>query len=188
MSWARRAAVLAALAGMALSVVGAVCTFAGAGRLGLGIQLVAIALAGSSVTVATAQLRQSERRARLALAGLENVLTGRPLGAIEGRTFRAGDHVSIGYGGRKVAGKVRLASPNGRSLILEFDGVLGGFAGAMFVRQLDDGTFQEIKREHGIDIEPVPAYTCPSCGHVSYNANDIGNRYCGACHKFEANT
>ncbi len=26
--------------------------------------------------------------------------------------------------------------------------------------------------------------TCPKCGKISYNENDIKNRYCGQCHKF----
>ena len=34
---------------------------------------------------------------------------------------------------------------------------------------------------------PPPAYTCPRCGAVSYNANDIAQRYCGRCHKFATN-
>lgn len=26
--------------------------------------------------------------------------------------------------------------------------------------------------------------TCPFCGAVSYNANDIAHQYCGACHRY----
>ena len=33
----------------------------------------------------------------------------------------------------------------------------------------------------------VLSYTCPRCGAVSYNRNDIAQRYCGRCHKFETN-
>lgn len=29
-----------------------------------------------------------------------------------------------------------------------------------------------------------PHFTCPQCGAVSYNPNDILNRYCGRCHVF----
>lgn len=29
-----------------------------------------------------------------------------------------------------------------------------------------------------------PSFTCPRCGAVSYNPNDIANRYCGRCHVF----
>jgi acetyl-CoA carboxylase beta subunit len=30
----------------------------------------------------------------------------------------------------------------------------------------------------------APSITCPTCGHVSYNGNDVRNRYCGYCHSF----
>lgn len=26
------------------------------------------------------------------------------------------------------------------------------------------------------------SFTCPRCGRTSYNPNDIGHGYCGACH------
>ena len=28
-------------------------------------------------------------------------------------------------------------------------------------------------------------YTCPRCGMISANVNDLLNRYCAACHRFE---
>jgi hypothetical protein len=31
-----------------------------------------------------------------------------------------------------------------------------------------------------------PSYTCPRCHLVSYNPNDIKERYCGRCHEFES--
>jgi hypothetical protein len=31
-----------------------------------------------------------------------------------------------------------------------------------------------------------PSITCRQCGFTSYNANDILERYCGACHRFLA--
>jgi hypothetical protein len=49
--------------------------------------------------------------------------------------LKTGDHVVITYATRTVRGVVRLASPNGRSLILEFDAMLGGFVGMMPVLQ-----------------------------------------------------
>ena len=36
-------------------------------------------------------------------------------------------------------------------------------------------------------MPPAPAsFTCPDCGSVSFNPNDIQNRYCGRCHSFTA--
>jgi len=32
--------------------------------------------------------------------------------------------------------------------------------------------------------EILPSLTCPFCGRVSYNRNDVTQRYCGACHRF----
>jgi hypothetical protein len=29
-----------------------------------------------------------------------------------------------------------------------------------------------------------PSFTCPNCHRVSYNANDIREGYCGACHQW----
>lgn len=29
-----------------------------------------------------------------------------------------------------------------------------------------------------------PSFTCPKCSAVSYNPNDVRERYCGACHEF----
>lgn len=45
--------------------------------------------------------------------------------------FRRGDLVHIEWLGRKVAGRIRLASPNGQSLMLAFDAMLEGYAGMM---------------------------------------------------------
>jgi len=36
----------------------------------------------------------------------------------------------------------------------------------------------------GVATEPEPSFTCPKCGAVSHNANDIEQRYCGRCHAF----
>lgn len=33
------------------------------------------------------------------------------------------------------------------------------------------------------DVEQ-PSITCPQCGRVSYNPNDIEQRYCGNCHQY----
>jgi hypothetical protein len=30
-----------------------------------------------------------------------------------------------------------------------------------------------------------PSFECPSCGAVSYNPNDIRERYCGRCHAWQ---
>lgn len=34
----------------------------------------------------------------------------------------------------------------------------------------------------------VPHFTCPRCGAVSYNRNDIEQGYCGRCHDWTGTT
>lgn len=34
------------------------------------------------------------------------------------------------------------------------------------------------------DPEPPASYICPGCRAVSYNLNDIQERYCGRCHQW----
>lgn len=31
---------------------------------------------------------------------------------------------------------------------------------------------------------PIPSITCPKCGWISYDFNDIREKYCGHCHKY----
>jgi hypothetical protein len=59
-------------------------------------------------------------------------------------TLRRGDLVTVGYGGATVPGVVTLASPNGRSVMLSFEGLLGGHVGAMPALQDDDGVYRSI--------------------------------------------
>ncbi len=33
-------------------------------------------------------------------------------------------------------------------------------------------------------VDPQRSITCPFCFFVSYNANDIRDRYCGHCHRY----
>lgn len=32
------------------------------------------------------------------------------------------------------------------------------------------------------------SYTCPRCGAVTWNKNDLANKYCGKCHRFESDS
>lgn len=54
------------------------------------------------------------------------------------RIFQTGESVTIRYRQKTAAGRVKLASDNGRSLMLEFDAMLGGYAGMMPVLWLED--------------------------------------------------
>lgn len=61
------------------------------------------------------------------------------------KIWKAGDLVQITYRQQTIVGRVILASSNGRSLMLEFEGMLGGFVGRMPVLQADNnGPFQDL--------------------------------------------
>jgi hypothetical protein len=58
--------------------------------------------------------------------------------------LRTGESVLIEYEGRTLPGSVMLASGNGRSLMLAFDGLLGGHAGMMPVLQDEHGAYSAL--------------------------------------------
>ena len=64
-------------------------------------------------------------------------------------TLRTGSRVLITYKGRELEGRVVLASENQQSLMLEFDGMLGGYVGSMPVlfEPGDDGYRDLIEQE-----------------------------------------
>jgi hypothetical protein len=69
-----------------------------------------------------------------------------------------GEFVRVTAHGTTKNAMVALASPNGRSLILMFDGGLfvdgsGGYMGAMPVLLGDDGTWRELINQRDIQIE-----------------------------------
>jgi hypothetical protein len=69
--------------------------------------------------------------------------------------MKTGAAVRITHAGRTVRGAVKLASPNGRSLMLEFDALLGGYAGMMPVLQGDDGTYRDLVKGEPVDVVEV---------------------------------
>lgn len=68
--------------------------------------------------------------------------------------MRRGDFVTIQYEGRSVAGMILLASPNGKSLMLGFDAMLGGHVGSMPVLMDHDGTYRSIVTNEMVSIKP----------------------------------
>jgi len=57
-------------------------------------------------------------------------------------TFKTGDTVTTTYDGRTIDAVVILASPNGRSLMLQWDdGMLGGHVGMMPVLRDERGNY-----------------------------------------------
>ena len=66
--------------------------------------------------------------------------------------MKTGDLVSISYDGRTVAGVVTLASANGRSLVLEFEAVMGGYLGSMPVLMDDAGVYRDLRRREPVEL------------------------------------
>lgn len=53
---------------------------------------------------------------------------------------------------------------------------------AAMAKAVFDNDYSEMKRLKTLGRWPYIA--CPKCGMVSYNPNDILERYCGNCHQF----
>jgi hypothetical protein len=60
--------------------------------------------------------------------------------------FRKGDRVQISCEGRTIDGEVILASGNGRSLAIAYEGILAGFVALMPVIQDRDGNYAALSR------------------------------------------
>lgn len=77
------------------------------------------------------------------------------------RPFRRGEFVVVTAHGRTKKAMVGLASPNGRSLILLFEGGLGDVADGLYIGSMpvlleDDGVFRELINRRPITIERAP--------------------------------
>lgn len=53
-------------------------------------------------------------------------------------TYTKGDPIDVDYDGRTVEAIVVMASPNGQSLMIRFEAMLGGHVGMMPVTMIDD--------------------------------------------------
>lgn len=67
--------------------------------------------------------------------------------------LKTGESVAITYEGRTVRAEVRLASRNGRSLVLVFEANLGGYAGMMPVFIDEDGSCIDLLYARPVAIE-----------------------------------
>lgn len=60
------------------------------------------------------------------------------------RPLQRGDFVMVDSGADVFDAMVTLASPNGRSVMLMFDGIIGGFVGALPALLHDDGQWRAL--------------------------------------------
>jgi hypothetical protein len=99
--------------------------------------------------------------------------------------FKTGDEVTITFALRTVEGTVELASENGRSLVLTFDTLLGGYAGMMPVRWENDAysdlaTRRPVVLEHAASWRQEPR-ECPACGVAGQCFRQKDAHVCHAC-------
>lgn len=73
------------------------------------------------------------------------------MGGVE--QLKRGDFVRATYAGKTVDAMVTLVSPNGKSVFIMFDAMLGGHVGAMPISQEDDGTYVSVLEQLPIAIE-----------------------------------
>jgi hypothetical protein len=67
--------------------------------------------------------------------------------------MKTGDKVTIKYEEQTVLGTVKLASPNSKSLMLEFEEILFGFAGMMPVMLHEDGIYRDLFLGNVVELE-----------------------------------
>ena len=68
--------------------------------------------------------------------------------------FKKGDAVRITYDGRTVTGRVLIAAPNSRSLMLAFEAVLGSYVGLMPVyRETDTTDYRPLAGHGAVTVE-----------------------------------
>jgi hypothetical protein len=68
--------------------------------------------------------------------------------------LKTGDQIAITFEGRTVGGRVEFASSNGKSVMISFEAILGGFVGMMPVSREDDGTYTLVFGGAPIVIKP----------------------------------
>lgn len=71
------------------------------------------------------------------------------------KIFQTGDTVKIQYADESIAGTVILASGNGRSLMLSFDGLIDGHFGTMPVLADDLGVYRSLMTGAAVELTPV---------------------------------
>jgi hypothetical protein len=73
-------------------------------------------------------------------------------------TWAKGDLAKVQYGDDTVEAEVVLASSNGRSLMLAFEGRLGGHLGSMAVLEDDHGEYRSIITHQAVTLTLLPPF------------------------------
>ena len=70
-------------------------------------------------------------------------------------TLQKGSRVLINYKGRELEGRVIAASANQQSLMLAFDGMLGGYVGTMPVLLDPDATYRDLIERKPVEVREL---------------------------------
>ena len=71
------------------------------------------------------------------------------------RIWHKGDRVRIQFGEAHADGMVLIASGNGRSLMLSFDAILGGYVGMMAVLAGADDVFRDLITDEPVHLTEI---------------------------------
>jgi hypothetical protein len=66
--------------------------------------------------------------------------------------WKKGDHVEIKHRGTSTSAVVLLASTNGRSMMLTFEGIVNGYIDAMPVLQDREGVYRDLHLNELVEI------------------------------------
>jgi len=69
--------------------------------------------------------------------------------------MKAGDWVTLEYGNQRVEAEILLISENQRSMMLQFEAILGGYVGAMPILQDEDGVYRDLFKNEEVRIKRV---------------------------------
>jgi hypothetical protein len=98
---------------------------------------------------------------------------------------KRGDFVLIERGEVKMEAMITLASPNGVSLMVMFDGMFCGFVNMMPLLRDENGVYRDLIEHKPVKLSSRdPSFTCPACHRTSYHPEDVRHKYCGNCHEF----
>ncbi len=71
-------------------------------------------------------------------------------------TYKAGDAVIVEVEGEKYLCDIQMASTNGRSLVVNFKGMIAGHIGGMALLYEDNGIYRSIINNVEATVKPLP--------------------------------
>lgn len=69
--------------------------------------------------------------------------------------LQKGDRIRLSYGGRSVLADVMMASGNGKSLLVSFEAILGGYVSTMPISWVDEQGYCDLVYGHAVYLEKL---------------------------------